>query len=942
MNILLSKAEKNDVFMRYFVLLFAYLLLNIQPVNSLLAQNKSDIDFKVDSVLNLMTLDEKIGQMAQAERGALESISDISFYKLGSLLSGGGSSPSPNNQQSWANMYDEYQSYALQSRLGIPLIYGVDAVHGHNNVYGAVIFPHNIGLGCTWNPELVKTVSEITALEVAATGIDWTFAPCIAVPQNERWGRTYEGFGETAEIQKIMSAASVQGLQANLSDPQTVLACAKHFVGDGGTQFGLDQGNTVVSEQILREVHMPGYIDAIENNVGSIMASYNSWNGVKLHGSEYLLTDVLKTELGFEGFVVSDWAGVDQITEDYRQAVKRAINAGIDMVMVPDRYIYFISILKSLVIDGEVSEDRIDDAVRRILKQKFLLNLFEKPFTDSSLASSFGSEAHRNVGRQAVRESIVLLSAKNDVLPLKKDNQKILVVGSKAKDLGAQCGGWSISWQGSNGNITQGTTIFQAIESIAQSSEIVYSENGNYNGDADIAVVVIGENPYAEGAGDRTSLLIENDQVNLIKSIKEKGIPVITLLVSGRPMIIGETLPYTDAFFACWLPGTEGDGIAEVLFGDYNPSAKLTHSWPREMSQIPINYGDSNYEPLFAYKHGLQSFPSALTSQNLELYSAVAESPNTIVLSLSDQITSYDIEYNEIEIKVNNQVINNDVLDVSVSNDDESQLLIELNNSLNSTDNISISYFGNGIYSNNLQLKTFTNYFVYNSVSGSGGTILLPGKVEAENYVDMQGIQTEPCNDTGGGLNVGYIEPGDWMKYNVKVNQSGLYALKARISGYNSGSLLIQFNQSNNTYVNYQSTNGWQSWQTFSSEVQLEEGNYEMKVVAQSNAFNINYFDFELINGISDLESSLGEIVLKPNPVKSHFQLEFNMFKNDNICIKLYNISGKLMQIFYEGQSSPGKKNYNFNLDNNISAGIYFLEIKDSKKRYIKKLMVNN
>ena len=363
-----------------------------------------DIDFKVDSLLKLMTLEEKIGQMTQAERGALENISDIQYYKLGSLLSGGGSSPTPNTTESWANMYDDYQSYALKTRLGIPLVYGVDAVHGHNNLYGAVIFPHNIGLGCTWNPELVKQVNQITAKEVAATGIDWTFSPCIAVVQNERWGRTYEGFGETAEIQKIMSAASVEGLQSDdLDAPETILACAKHYVGDGGTTNGIDQGNTQVTEEVLRELHMAGYIDAIAENVGSVMASYSSWNGDKLHGHDYLLTDVLKNELGFEGFIISDWKGVDQVAEDYREAVKRSVNAGIDMVMVPDRYIYFISILKDLVEKNEVSMARIDDAVTRILKQKFLLNLFEEPYTDPSFAASVGSDAHRSVSRQAVR-----------------------------------------------------------------------------------------------------------------------------------------------------------------------------------------------------------------------------------------------------------------------------------------------------------------------------------------------------------------------------------------------------------------------------------------------------------------------------------------------------------------------------------------------------------
>jgi len=343
----------------------------IIPLILLLNLNISSqtIDQKIDSIISRMTLEEKVGQMTQVERSALENVEDIATFGIGSLLSGGGSSPNPNTRESWAYMYNNYQSIALQSNIGIPLIYGIDAVHGHNNVKGAVIFPHNIGLGCTWNSELIEKANQIIAKEVAATGIDWTFAPCIAVVRSERWGRTYEGFGETPEIQKMMSKASVIGLQGNdLSSTATILACAKHYVGDGGTTDGIDQGNTVVTEEELRSIHLPGYIDAIEAGVGSIMASYSSWNEVKLHDHQYLLSTVLKGELGFEGFVISDWKGVDQIDEDYRTAIKRAINAGIDMVMVPDRYEVFINHLVSLVEDNEVSEYRIDDAVKRILK----------------------------------------------------------------------------------------------------------------------------------------------------------------------------------------------------------------------------------------------------------------------------------------------------------------------------------------------------------------------------------------------------------------------------------------------------------------------------------------------------------------------------------------------------------------------------------------------
>jgi len=902
-----------------------------------------NIDTEVDSILNLMTLDEKIGQMAQAERGALENLSDISTYSLGSLLSGGGSAPEPNTAQSWANMYDNYQSYALQSRLGIPLIYGVDAVHGHNNVYGAVIFPHNIGLGCTWNTELVTTINQITAKEVAATGIDWTFSPCIAVPQDERWGRTYEGFGETPEIQKLMSSASVIGLQGDdLSEGETILACAKHFVGDGGTLDGIDQGNTQISEELLRSLHMSGYIDAIEANVGSVMASYNSWNGQKLHGHDYLLNDVLKDELGFEGFVISDWKGVDQVNEDYREAVKRSINAGIDMVMVPDRYIYFISILKNLVETNEVSLERIDDAVRRILKQKLLLNLFEEPYTDQSLISSVGSEEHRNIAKQAVRESLVLLNAKNNILPLSKNGQKILVVGRLANDLGALCGGWSIAWQGANGNITEGTNLLEGIENLSETSEVVYSQSGNYSDPVDVAVVVIGEDPYTEGAGDRVSLNIESEQVEMVRKLKEKGIPVVAVLVSGRPMIISEVMPYTDAMIAAWLPGTEGEGIAQVLFGDYQPTALLTHSWPRSMSQIPINYGDDNYNPMFEYKYGLQDFPTAVTSDKLSPYAAMASSlGNTITLSVTDKITDFNSVISDFTLKINNIEVADNIQSINLSDYDESIIIIELVEAiLQSDEDISISYNGDGIISNGIILENFQDLYVFNAVSGFGGTMEIPGIVQAENYFDMHGIQTEPCTDAGGGSNVGYIEPGDWMKYNVSVSKSGKYEITSRISGYVPGSMSFTFDGGHYTSVTYSSTNGWQSWQNFSTEVDLDEGQYEMKVRANNDGFNINYFVFDFVDGIDSHQLGIADINIYPNPIVSDFNVNFSSTKNTNISIKLFDMSGIIKSSLYSGKVITGQNTFNFTLDSKLPSGMYFIEVKDESKRYFGRVVV--
>ncbi|MBK7379874.1 MAG: glycoside hydrolase family 3 C-terminal domain-containing protein [Ignavibacteriales bacterium] len=554
-----------------------------------------------------MTLDEKIGQMTQVDRAYLKSIEDIKTYYLGSLLSGGGSAPEDNSPQGWADMYDDYQSIALQTRLKIPLIYGIDAVHGHNNVKGAVIFPHNIGMGCTRNPELVKQAAQITAAEVSGTGIDWTFSPCIAVALDERWGRTYESFSENVELVSIFSEAEVTGYQGDdLSAPGAILSCAKHFAGDGGTVNGDDQGNTVCDETFLRTVHLPGYQSAINSGVGSVMASFSSWNGVKMHSNKYLLTDVLKTEFGFDGFLVSDWAAIDAIPGDYKSDIEISINDGIDMVMVPDKYIEFITNLKELVNEGKISIERINDAVRRILNIKFKLGLFDKPFTDRSFTSQIGSAEHREVARECVRQSLVLLKNENSFLPLSKTTGKILVAGKSADNLGYQCGGWTISWQGGSGETTTGTTILEAIQNTVSTSTIVnYSEDGTDAENNDLAVVVIGETPYAEFDGDNNNPVISDEDLQTIANVESAGIPFVIILISGRPLILGNVINDCDAFVAAWLPGTEGQGVADVLFGDYAPTGKLSFSWAKSVSQIPINFGDANYDPLFPYGFGL-------------------------------------------------------------------------------------------------------------------------------------------------------------------------------------------------------------------------------------------------------------------------------------------------------------------------------------------------
>ena len=578
----------------------------------------SSFDPQVKELLAKMTLDEKIGQMMQPDQEALKDEADIENLFLGSLLSGGNSDPKEGNSlEAWTNLYDRYQKRALTTRLRIPLLYGVDALHGHNNVLGAVIFPHNIGLGATRNPKLVEQIARITAIEVRATGIQWTFAPCVAVPQDFRWGRTYEGFGEDPDLVKSLGEAAVRGYQgSDLGNPLAVLACAKHFVGDGGTAFGtgmggkapLDQGDMRVDEASLRRIHLPGYLTTIAAGVGTIMPSYSSWNGVKVSGSRQLMTGLLKKELGFEGFLISDYNAIEQVDPDLKTAIATSINAGMDMAMVTGRYREYISLLKALVDEGKIPMERIDDAVTRILRVKFAMGLMDpkrNQLADRSLHARFGSAAHRAVARQAVRESLVLLKNEGKILPLKKTAARIHVAGAKADDIGSQCGGWTIEWQGKAGPVTPGgTTILQAVKAaVSQRTQVTYSADGSGAEGAAAGIVVVGEKPYAEMMGDLKTLKLDPAETAVVRRMKQSGIPVIVVLLSGRPLLIDEVLAEADAVVAAWLPGTEGAGIADVLFGAYKPTGKLSFRWPKADDEMPLQSGKA---PLFPVGYGLK------------------------------------------------------------------------------------------------------------------------------------------------------------------------------------------------------------------------------------------------------------------------------------------------------------------------------------------------
>ncbi|BAB56084.2 putative exo-1,3-beta-glucanase [Oryza sativa Japonica Group] len=588
---------------------------------------KQPTNTRIKDLISRMTLAEKIGQMTQIERG-VASADVMKNYFIGSVLSGGGSVPAPQATPAvWVNMVNEFQKGALSTRLGIPMIYGIDAVHGNNNVYNATLFPHNIGLGATRDPDLVRRIGEATALEVRATGIPYTFAPCIAVCRDPRWGRCYESYSEDHRVVQQMTDI-ILGLQGDIPINHTkgvpyiagkdkVAACAKHFVGDGGTHNGINENNTITDEHGLLGIHMPPYYDSIIKGVATVMVSYSSLNGVKMHANHDLVTGYLKSKLHFRGFVISDWLGIDRITSppdaNYTYSVQAGINAGIDMVMVPFNYTQYIDDVTSLVKKGIINMSRIDDAVRRILRVKFIMGLFENPLADLSFADQLGKKEHRDLAREAVRKSLVLLkngnSPNQQFLPLPKKARSILVAGSHASNLGYQCGGWSIEWIGGSGDITVGTTILEAIKStVADSTHVVYSENPDEsfmkNNDFSFAIVVVGERTYAETTGDDPELTILDPGTDTIRTVCSTA-KCAVVIISGRPVVIEPYLPMMEALVAAWLPGTEGQGVADVLFGDYGFTGKLPRTWFKSVDQLPMNVGDLHYDPLFPFGFGL-------------------------------------------------------------------------------------------------------------------------------------------------------------------------------------------------------------------------------------------------------------------------------------------------------------------------------------------------
>ncbi len=692
-----------------------------------------ELEKRITELMATMDLRDKIGQMIQGETRSV-SPEDVKRYRLGSVLNGGGTTPNNDKYAKVSDWVDLAQSYYEASMdtsdggVAIPIIWGTDAVHGHNNVIGATIFPHNIGLGAANDSELISRIGMATSKEVSATGIGWIFAPTLAVVRDDHWGRTYESYSEDPAIVASYAVKIVEGLQGvvgsdNFLDASHTIATAKHYLGDGGTEKGIDQGDNIKDESILRDIHAAGYFTALASGAQTVMASFSSWKGEKMHGQKYLLTDVLKGRMGFDGFVVGDWNGHGQVDGCSNESCAKSINAGLDMFMVPADWKNLYKNTLAQAKSGEIPMSRIDDAVRRILRVKMRAGLFERggpatwPYANK--AEWVGAAEHRSIAREAVRKSLVLLKNDGKVLPLSA-GARVLVVGAAADDIGKQAGGWTISWQGSgnsNEDFPGGSSILDGIRATVETAggKVFYSADGSaideLSKNVDATIVVFGENSYAEMNGDITSLEYQpgnKADLALLKKAKSTGLPVVSLFISGRPLWVNSELNQSDAFVAVWLPGTEGQGIADVLFKkpdgsvNYDFNGRLSFSWPNDPAQV-VNVGDKDYQPLFPYGYGLSYVDHRQVGNSLSEKgkAASASASNEVVLFDGRPLPPWQLYlhedgdnsikvtsnyqsglFNSIEVKAVDHDVQEDARNIKWNGDRKAEVYVSVNNDM--------------------------------------------------------------------------------------------------------------------------------------------------------------------------------------------------------------------------------------------------------------------
>ena len=621
------------------------------------------IEKRIDGLLERMTVEEKVGQVVQPEWKSITP-AEVAQYHIGSIENGGGAVPGGNKHssvQDWVNLIEPYYDASVdpsRNRIVIPVIWASDAVHGHNNVYGATLFPHNVGLGAAHDPDLLRRIGEVTAAEVRSTGMDWSFSPTIAVVRDDRWGRSYESYSEDPKIVALYAAAMVTGLEgsgSNFLNKDHVISTAKHFLGDGSTDGGRDQGDSLASEADLIRLHAPGYAQAIDAGTQSIMASFNSWHGIRMHANKSLMTDVLKGQMGFDGFIMGDWNAHGQIPGCTNGDCAPAFNAGLDIFNAPQDWKALYTSLVREVQDGTIPKARLDDAVRRILRVKMRMGVFDEPAPNKrpNTFQPIGTPAHRAVARQAVRESLVLLK-NNGALPI-KPNATVLIAGDGADNVAMQAGGWTLSWQGAdNGpnDFPGATSIYGGLKPQldAAGGQALLSPDGTSAQKADVAIVVFGETPYAEFMGDQRDVALHHDNVEsleLIKKLKAQGIPVVAVMLSGRALYVNPQINAADAFVAAWLPGSEGEGVADVLTGKYDFTGKLSFSWPKDPDQTPLNVGDAPYDPQFALGFGLSYAAPAQTQPLPEVAGATKYGEQNVYYAKGSAWNGYKLSLGE-------------------------------------------------------------------------------------------------------------------------------------------------------------------------------------------------------------------------------------------------------------------------------------------------------
>ncbi len=624
------------------------------------------IEGKIDAILKQMSVEEKVGQVLQPEWKSITP-DEARDYHIGSIENGGGAVPGGNKHstvQDWVNLIQPYYEASVDPRANkvrIPMIWASDAVHGHNNVFGATLFPHNIGLGAAHDPDLIHRIGQVTAAEVRSTGMDWSFAPTIAVARDDRWGRTYESYSEDPKIVSQYAAAMVTGLEgkgATFLDNDHVISTAKHFLGDGSTDGGRDQGDSTVSEADLANIHGAGYKAAIDAGTQSVMASYNSWHGVKMHANKDLMTRVLKDHMGFDGFIMGDWNAHGQIPGCSNFDCPAAFNAGLDIYNVPQDWKALYGNMIKEVRSGVIPMTRLDDAVRRILRVKFRAGVFDQPSPKDRVNTfkPLGTPEHRAVAREAVRKSLVLLKNNGSVLPI-KPGANILLAGDGADSVAMQAGGWTLSWQGNdNGpnDFPGATSIYQGIKAQAEATggHVTLAVDGGFTQKPDVAIVVFGEPPYAEFQGDQTDVALHHDNtesLELLKTLKSRGIPVVAVLLSGRPLYVNPQINTADAFVAAFLPGSEGEGVADVLLAggagkpQYDFNGRLSFSWPKRPDQTPLNVGQKAYDPQFAYGFGLSYAAPKTTPQLTEIKDAANYGERNVYLAKGKLWNGYNL-----------------------------------------------------------------------------------------------------------------------------------------------------------------------------------------------------------------------------------------------------------------------------------------------------------